>query len=234
MWHRRRVLEAPLVIALVGDVDADAIAASVVRAFPLLRPADPSTIAAPHWPTAPVIRAEQRDKAQTAMAMALPGPSRRDADRYAAQLIAGVASGLGGRFFEELRDRRSLAYTVHAFHSARQHAGTFVAYIATSPANEDVARQGLLGEFAKLRAEPVTDEELRRAQEYAIGTYAIRQQSGGAVLGDIVDAWLHGSGLGELGEYEARVRSLTPADLQRVARQYFDEGVRVEGIVRGR
>jgi len=86
----------------------------------------------------------------------------------------------------------------------------------------------------KLRAEPVTDEELRRAQEYAIGTYAIRQQSGGAVLGDIVDAWLHGSGLAELGEYEARVRSLTPADLQKVAEQYFDEGVRVEGIVRGR
>jgi zinc protease len=234
MWHRRRVLEAPLVIALVGDVDADAMAASVARAFPLLRTAEPSTIAAPHWPTAPVMRAEQRDKAQTAIALAFPGPSRRDPDRYAAQLIAGVASGLGGRFFEELRDRRSLAYTVHAFHSSRQHAGTFVAYIATSPASEDVARQGLLGEFAKLRAEPVTGEELQRAQEYAIGTHAIRQQSGGSVLGDIVDAWLNGSGLAELGEYETRVRALTPENLLAVAERYFDEGVRVEGIVRGR
>jgi len=234
MWHRRRVLEAPLVIAMVGDVNADATAASVVRAFPLLRLAEPARIARPTWPTAPVVRAEQRDKAQTALALAFPGPSRRDPDRYAAQLIAGVASGLGGRFFEELRDRRSLAYTVHAFTSSRQLAGTFIAYIATSPANEDVARAGLLAEFAKLRNDPVSDEELSRAQEYAIGSHAIRQQSGGSVLGDIVDAWLHGPGLAELGEYEARIRALTPADLRAVAERYFDEGIRVEGIVRGR
>jgi zinc protease len=233
-WHRRRVLEAPLAIGIVGDFDPDTVAASVARAFPLLRPAEPASIPAPVWPTTPVVRAEQRDKAQTALALAFPGPSRRDPDRYAAHLIAGVASGLGGRFFEELRDRRSLAYTVHAYTSSRQLAGTFVAYIATSPANEEVARAGLLAEFAKLRSEPVTGEELRRAQEYAVGTHAIRQQSGGAVLGDIIDAWLHGPGLGELGEFEARVRSLTPRDLQAVAERYFDEGVRVEGIVRGR
>ena len=234
MWHRRRVLEAPLVIAIVGDVGADAVAASVARAFAMLRPADPVEHPAPTWPSAPAMRVEQRDKLQTALALAFPAPSRKDPERYAAQLIAGVASGLGGRFFEELRDRQSLAYTVHAFHSARQLAGTFVSYIATSPANEEVARAGLLAEFAKLRAEPVTDEELRRAQEYAIGTHAIRQQSGGSVLGDVVDAWLHGTGLAELGEYEARVRALTPRDLQSVAQRYFDEGVRVEGIVRGK
>jgi zinc protease len=233
-WHRRRVLEAPLVIGIVGDVDADALAGSVSRAFSQLKPAQPSTLPPPVWPTAPATRVESRDKAQTALALAFPGPARRDPDRYAAQLIAGVASGLGGRFFEELRDRQSLAYTVHAFHSARQLAGTFVAYIATSPANEAVARAGLLAEFAKLRDQSVTDEELRRAQEYAIGTHAIRQQSGGSVLGDIIDAWLYGPGLSELGEYEARVRALTPQQLQDVARRYFDEGVRVEGIVRGR
>ncbi len=234
MWHRRRVLEAPLVIAIVGDVDADTAAASVARAFALLRPAEPASIAPPTWPSAPVTRVEQRDKAQTALALVFPGPSRRDPERYAAQLITGVASGLGGRFFEELRDRRSLAYTVHVYTNARRTAGTFVAYIATSPASEDMAREGLLAEFAKLRSAPVTAEELQRAQEYAIGTHAIRQQSGGSVLGDIVDAWLHGSGLSELGEYESRVRALTPADLMTVAERYFDEGVRVEGIVRGR
>ena len=234
MWHRRRVLEAPLAIAVVGDVDGDAAAVSVARAFPLLRPAEPANIAPPAWPQAPVMRVEQRDKAQTALALVFPGPARGDSDRYAAQLITGVASGLGGRFFEELRDRRSLAYTVHVYTNARRMAGTFVAYIATSPASEGISRDGLLAEFAKLRDEPVTAEELHRAQEYAIGTHAIRQQSGGSVLGDIVDAWLHGPGLGELGEYESRIRELTPADLMRVAQRYFDEGVRVEGIVRGR
>jgi len=234
MWHRRRVLEGPLVIAVVGDIEPDVAAASVARAFPELRLAQPSTVVPPAWPTATVLRAEQRDKAQTALAILFPGPARRDPERYATQLLAGVASGLGGRFFEELRDRRSLAYTVHAFSSARHLIGSFVAYIATSPTSEETARAGLLAEFGKLRDAPVTAEELSRAQEYAIGSHAIEQQNGGAVLGDIVDAWLHGSGLEELGEYETRIRALTPRDLQSVAERYFLADRRAEGVVRGR
>ena len=127
-------------------------------------------------------------------------------------MIAGVASGLGGRFFDELRDKQSLGYTVHAFASERALAGAFVRYIATSPEKEEVARQGLLGEFAKLRDEPVTAKELEQAQTYALGVHAIRQQSGGAVLGEIVDAWLFGR-LGELdGVRGARARGDGGAD----------------------
>ena len=234
MWHRRRVLEGPLVIAMVGDVDADGAAGSIARAFPELRLTEPAVPVEPVWPAAPVVRAEQRDKAQTALAMLFPGPSRRDPDRYAMQLVAGVASGLGGRFFEELRDKQSLAYTVHAFSVSRRLAGTFAAYIATSPASEETAREGLLAEFAKLRERPVTAEELARAQEYAVGSHAIQQQNGGSVLGEIVDAWMHGSGLEELGEFEARVRALTPRDLQAAAGRYFDPSKRAEGLVRGK
>ena len=80
---------------------------------------------------------------------------------------------------------------------------------------------------------PVSDEELERAKTYAIGTHAIRQESGGAVLADMVDAWLYGRGLHELEEHDARVRAVTPAAMQALARRYFDEGRRVEGIVRG-
>jgi zinc protease len=164
--------------------------------------------------------------------MLFRGPARSDDARFAAQMIAGVASGLGGRFFDELRDKQSLGYTVHAFSSERMLAGAFAAYIATSPAKEDVARQGLLGEFAKLREFPVTDRELAQAKTYAIGTHAIRQQSGGSVLADVVDAYMFG-GLHELSEYEIRVQAVTAQQMQAVAREYFDADRRVEGIVRG-
>jgi zinc protease len=232
-WHRRRVMEAAAVVAIVGDVDADLTAASAARAFAELLTAAPATIAPPVWPSTVVTRVEQRDKAQTALALAFPGPARLDPERYTAQLIAGVASGLGGRFFEELRDRQSLAYTVHAFPSTRRLAGTFVAYIATSPDREETARAGLLAEFQKLREGAVTAEELERAQRYAIGTHAIRQQSAGSVLGDIVDAWLHGRGLEELGEYEGRMRAVTLEMIRQLAEKYFDPERRVEGVVRG-
>ncbi len=230
-WQRR-VLESPAVVALVGDAPPEELAALAAASFGMLRGGEATALDRPEWPARVVQRVEQRGKAQTALALMFPGPSRSDDARFIAAMIAGVASGLGGRFFDELRDKQSLGYTVHAFATARARAGAFVSYIATSPEKEDVARRGLLGEFAKLREAPVTAKELEQAQTYAVGTHAIRQQSGGAVLGDLVDAWLFGR-LGELADFDARVRSVTAGAMRELARRYFDADRRVEGIVRG-
>jgi zinc protease len=232
-WHHDRVLRSASVIVVVGDGDPDDLAALVGARFGELATARAETIAAPAWPAATDVLAEARDKAQTALAVAFEAPARRDDDRFAADLIAGVASGLGGRFFDELRDRQSLAYTVQAYASQRLLAGTFISYIATSPDREEVARRGLLAEFAKLRDAEVTAEELERAKRYAIGTRAIRQENGATVLSEIVDAWLYGAGLAELDEHDERIRAVTPAQIREVAHRYFVEGRRVEGIVRG-
>jgi zinc protease len=123
---------------------------------------------------------------------------------------------------------------VQAFAVERANAGMFVGYIATSPDKEDTARAGLLREFEKLAQDGVTQDELRRAQAYAIGTHAISRQSGGAVLGEMLDAWLVGRGVAELDRYEHEIRRVAPADVARVAARYFDPGRVVEGTVRGR
>jgi zinc protease len=187
----------------------------------------------PRWPKNVKIAAESRDKAQTAIALAFPAPARTDDSRFAAELIATVASGLGGRFFDELRDRRSLAYTVQASVSARRLAGMFLSYIATSPEKEGTARNGLLAEFEKLREQAVTEEELARSKEYVVGSHAINQESGGALLAEMLDAWMFGGGLGEILEHDTRVRAVTAEQMRDVAKKYFDPARRVEGIVRG-
>ena len=231
-WHTERALSSTSVIALVGDAEPDELASLAARAFADIRYVEPPTLSPPRWPSSPAMVAESRDRAQTALAVLFPGPARDDDARFSAAMIASVASGLGGRFFDELRDKRSLCYTVNAFASARRLAGMFGAYIATSPEQEAMARDGLLAEFRRLREEPVNADELARAQTYAIGSHAIRQQSGGAVLADLVEAFLFGS-LRELVEYEQCVRAVTAESMQRVAATYFDPTRRVEGIVRG-
>jgi zinc protease len=230
--HGGRVLQAHSVIAVVGDVNPDDAAALAARDLRDLVPGDAPLVSSPAWPASMRVVIEERDKAQSALAILFPSPARDNDDRFAAAMLAGVASGLGGRFFEELRDKHSLCYTVHAFQTERRLAGTFAAYIATSPDKEGVAREGLLREFEKLRASPVSAGELARAQTYAIGTHAIRQQSGGSVLADVVDAWLFGR-LAELDEFEEQIRRVTAERMRAVAERYFDPGRRVEGIVRG-
>jgi zinc protease len=232
-WHKSRVLESAVVIGVVADMDVKEVADLVAQEFGALEPAKAPKVAKPRWPKSVKIAAESRDKAQTAIALAFPGPSRSEDSRFAASLIATVASGLGGRFFDELRDRQSLAYTVQAAASGKRLAGMFLSYIATSPEKEGVARNGLLAEFAKLRDGVVSAEEISRAKEYVVGSHAISQESGAALLGEMLDAWMFGEGLQELLEYDARVRAVTADQMRDVARRYFDPEKRVEGIVRG-
>src|SRR5260221_546745 len=155
-WHRARFLEGPTVLGIVGDAEHDELAAIMASRFGELRGGEVSVLDTPVWPTGIIERSERRDKAQTALVLLFAGPSRSDDARHAAHLIAGVASRLRGRFFDELRDKQSLTHTVHAGAVERSLAGAFMAYIATSPELEEVARAGLLREFARLRDEPVT------------------------------------------------------------------------------
>jgi zinc protease len=232
-WYRGRLLTSRFVIGVVGDVIPDDVAGVLARDLGMLGSAGAPSIPSPSWPADAVTRMESREKAQTALALLFPGPSRRDARRYAAQITTTIASGLGGRFFDELRDRQSLAYTVLASTGEHEAAGIFLSYIATSPEKEDVARRGLLGEFERFRSEPVSADELERAKRYAIGSHAIRQESGEAILGDMLEAWMLGSGLAELAEHDQRIESVTADDILSLARECFDPARRVEGIVRG-
>ena len=232
-WHKSRVLESAAVIGIVADMDAKEVADIVARELGALQLRKAPKVGKPRWPKSVKIAAESRDKAQTAIALAFPAPARDDDARFAANLIATVASGLGGRFFEELRDKQSLAYTVQAAVSEKRLAGMFLSYIATSPEKEGVARAGLLAEFAKLRDERVSDDEMARAKEYVVGSHAISQESGGAQLGEMLDAWMFGEGLHELLEYDGRIRAVTADQMRDVAGKYFDPERRVEGIVRG-
>ncbi|HZI28215.1 MAG TPA: pitrilysin family protein [Gemmatimonadaceae bacterium] len=233
-WHEESVLSSAGVLAAVGDVPEEELAQALADAFAEISSAAAVHPAPPSWPQSMTLRLETRDKAQTALAIGFPGPRRRDPHRYAVGSLTLIASGLGGRFFDELRDKRSLAYTVQAWATERVQAGMFTAYIATEPAREDEARQALLAEFAKLREYPVTPEELTRATHYALGSHAIAQQSGAAVLAELIDAWLFGEGLEELDLYESRMLAVTADDIQRFAVSAFDPERRVEGIVRGK
>jgi zinc protease len=234
-WHRQALLAPRGVVIAVGDLEPAAALddlAAVFGSHPP-RPAGALNQAVP-WALdgKPAARTATRRKAQSAFALAFPGPSRRDQTRYAAEVWSAIASGLGGRLFEALRDRRSLAYTVVASSWQKARGGAFLAYIATSPEREEEARTGMLRELAKFAEEPVSADELDRAVNYLVGQTAVQRQSGSALAGEILDAWLAGEGLKDLEEATARYRAVTAEAVRAVAERVLS-GPRAEGGVRG-
>lgn len=235
-WHEQALLGARPVVVVVGDVTPERAAAELVPIFERYRE-QPAT-AAPEpsaWAVgdAPIIRAVPRSKAQSALAMVFPGPTRRDPARGVADVWAAIASGLGGRMFEALRERRSLAYTVLASAWPKARAGALVTYIATSPERELEARDAMLVELARFAELPADETELRRAVAYLSGQTQVGRQSGAAVAGEVLEAWIAGAGLAEVGDPTAIYRDVTAEQVQRLAVTYLDAARRAEGVIRG-
>jgi zinc protease len=224
------------VVIAVGDLDPDQASAALAGVFHD-RPvqADDRRMRALPRAAADEVSTNvvTREKAQVALAMIFPGPSRRDPDRIAAEVWAAVASGLGGRLFEALRDRRSLAYTVLASSWQRGRAGALVTYIATSPEREQEARSAMLKELERFTAISVTQAELHQAINYLSGQAEVGRQSGAALAGEILEAWVIGNGLEDLEDPAAAFRGVDADAVLRVAQQYLRPSERAEGVVRG-
>ncbi|MEO8294974.1 MAG: pitrilysin family protein [Gemmatimonadota bacterium] len=225
----------PAIVA-VGDIEPEQVAGALADVFGDLPPANlrPRALVQP-WAiqTEPRTDVLERDKAQSAFAMAFPGPARNEVTRHAADVWSAVASGLGGRLFESLRSRRSLAYTVLATSWQRGGAGALLTYIACAPEREEEAREEMLKELELFREEAVTQSELEQAVNYLAGQAEVSRQSAASVAGEIVEAWLIGDGLEEMESPGDRYRQVSAADVQRVARSFLDRTIRAEGVIRG-
>jgi zinc protease len=230
-WHARELGEPWVVV--VGDVEPERVAEAVARRLPAPNYDGSRPGPAPKWPHGPQVLEVQRDREQTAMAVAFPGPSRTHPDRIPLDVLSSAISGLGNRLFEELRSRRSLAYTVTAYPISRRLGGAFVGYLATSTARAEEARTALVEELTRLRQEPPSEEELERARRYTIGSRQIQTQSNAAQLSELAGALMIGEGLAEIREFDERVMAVSRDQALAVAQRWIDPDRLVEGVVRG-
>lgn len=228
-WHAEVLRRRPVVV-VVGDLDpkdlleAGTVFADWSDASHVSQPAPPPWTSGAH--------AESREKAQSALALAFAAGQALPNDRATLHVIGALLSGLAGRLFEELRERRALAYTVHAAPWVRMDAAAFLAYVGTSPEREDEARAAMLDVLDRVAEAPLHEEELDRARAYAAGLVAIRRQHAGSVATELTDAWMRGT-LPTFADEESARRAVTAADVRRVAGTLFDAGCRAECVVRG-
>jgi zinc protease len=233
--HQHRLVRADnLVIAVVGDVDPDESAALVTKHFAELDGG--SEVEATLPPNEPVPRAvrravERKERAQAHLVIGFRGLDVHDHERHALEVLCQILSGQGGRLFLELRDKRSLAYTVSATNVEGMAPGFVALYIATAPEKLDEARAGMLDELRRaVDAQPAAPE-LERARRALLGSFAIeRQRSAARALQLALDARYGLSGDFDV-DYPERIRSVGADDVLRVARRIFDLDAYTEAVI---
>jgi zinc protease len=233
--HARWVRSPNLVLAVSGDVDPDAVAERLSLRLAGLEgePFDPP---APPVEAAPreIRRAELRkDRAQSHLVLGFRGLDVRDEDRFALDVVAQILAGQGGRLFLELRDRRSLAYSVNAMNVEGLAPGFFAVYIATAPEKLDEAREGILLELRRLLDGPPPADELERARRYLVGNFEIDRQRAAARAAQIALDARYRLGADASRQYAARVAAVSGEDVLRVGRRVLDLEAYTLAVIRG-
>jgi zinc protease len=213
-----------LVLCVVGDVRIDDVlqrAESALSALPKEAPASPVLPQEPAW-TGPRSAHRKLERAQSHLVLGFPGLTVRDPDRYALEVLSTVLSGQGGRLFIELRDKRSMAYSVSSYAVEGVEPGYFAVYMGTSPSKLDAALEGIRAELTRVRDEPISKEELERAIQHLVGTHEIGLQRNGARASLLALDYLFGLGDEGFSRYAKAIASVTAEKVQAVARKVID------------
>jgi zinc protease len=234
-WHGRHFHGDNMTLVAVGDFDSSRLKQKLEELFHDFGTESTYDAGVPARTNASTGRTlvEGRSKTQTAQALGFVTCSYREDDFYALKLLQAIASGTGGRFFHQLREKRGLAYTVYGVNESWDEAGVFYAYIATSPGNEEPARKKLLEEFYKFRDHPVEDDELAVAKNYVSGMYQIYLETNTALVRQYAKAQLIGRGVQDVEQYPDRIGQVTRQQVMDVAVRYFDPEGPAVGVVRG-
>ncbi len=121
------------------------------------------------------------DTEQVHIVMGGRGLERNDPRREALDVVNHVlGGGLSSRLFEEIRERRGLAYSVYSGLSCYSDVGGFQLYAGTQPQHRDEVTSLMHGELAKLAADGITDEELEIAIGYLTGAFELGLEDTGA------------------------------------------------------
>ena len=222
-FHAARVVSENTVLSVFGDVSFAEVRDLVGEAFsampagarqegdalPALPPHAGQTLTVP------------KDKKQAFLVAGFPTVALTHPDRVVLDLIDEACSDMASRFFEAIREKHGLAYSVGATQVLGMCPGLFAFYLSTAPEKLDFAQAELVKEIHALAADGLTDAEIERARKTWIGKQAMQQQHNGGLAQVCALDELYGLGFNHSTAVLERVRSLTHAEVQEVCGRYF-------------
>jgi predicted Zn-dependent peptidase len=222
-YHDSRYIGRNVVVAAAGNVEHDRLVELVAGACGDTRDGSPDSPAPAPATVEPRASFHQKATEQYHLCLGAPGIARVDDRRFALRVLDTILGGSSSsRLFQEVREKRGLAYSVYSYASHYLDTGQVGVYVGTRPDNVAEAVRVIGDELRRIVDEPVSDEELDRAKENVKGRMVLSFEStlthmnrlGGSVLMDVP--------LLSLDEMLAAIDAVTLDDVAGLARELFE------------
>ncbi len=231
-FHHHHYRAGNLVVAAAGNVDHDRIVEGIAARFTGgLGNREPRPAA--EIRPAGAVRVLHRPTEQAHMVLGMPSLSRSDPDRWALSVLNHVVGGgMSSRLFQEVREKRGLAYSVYSYRSALEDTGTFAVYAGTSPEKAPEVLSIIDAELDRLCAERcLAPAELERAKGHFKGQMALGLESSSARMERIGRSELTSGEIQSVDDMVAAIDAVTPEDVARVIDRVLATGPRVLAAV---
>ncbi|ACL06422.1 peptidase M16 domain protein [Desulfatibacillum aliphaticivorans] len=166
-----------IVITAAGHLDHDDFVSLTGPAFEQVSPGPELPQRVPPK-NKPELRVEHRDLEQVHLCLAASGLGAVDPRRYAYSLMNIILGGnMSSRLFQEVREKRGLAYSVYSFAPSFSDTGAIGVYAGVDPSNLDLTLDLIYKELSRLKGDKVSEQELRGAKEYVLGSLIMSAES---------------------------------------------------------
>jgi len=211
------------VIAIAGNIRHREVYKLAERYFSGL---EPGVTANPGLP--PKIHAGRliRRKAhleQTHICLGTVSPPVASEERYCLHLLSNIlGGGVSSRLFQNIREKRGLVYSIYSMLNLYYDAGALVVYAGTAPGNASQVVDLTLKEFAKLRDQLVSSQELRRAKENIKGSVMLSLESSSSRMTHLAQQLIYYRRFYKLEEILGAVERVTAREIRHLANRIFD------------
>ena len=168
-------------------------------------------------------RVRHRGIEQANVVLGMSGLNRTDPRRWAMGILnAVVGGGMSSRLFQEVREKRGLAYSVQSFRSSHSDAGAFAVYTGSLPAKVDDAIDVIALVLDDVAREGITAEELERGKGQLRGGLVLNLEESSSRMVRLGEAELLTGVLTPVAEALASIDAVTLDDVQALAADVFD------------
>jgi len=167
-------------------------------------------------------RVVEKDLEQVHVAIGLQGSSQMDETRFASHLLNVIlGSSMSSRLFQEIREKRGLAYSVYSFAHSHEDTGILGVYAGIAPENVDEVLQLIHQQLSLLAKEPIPAAELDAAKEYIKGNMYINAENNDSRMNRLAkNEFLFGRYV-PFEEIEQKIKKVTPGDIQNWFRSIY-------------
>src|SRR5579864_8830454 len=220
--YRHRFAPGNIIVAAAGNLNHDHFVDLVTRHFEHMKPSQNGFHSSAPKIVSRIVLRNKKALEQVQLCLGVPSHPIAHEKRHAGYVLNTLlGGGMSSRLFQNIRERQGLAYSIYSDLNPYRDTGCMAVYAGTSRESAAKVVRSVVGEFHKLKTEPVPEEELRRAKDQLKGSLMLSLESSTARMSNLARQEMYFEHFYDLDELIAKIEAVTAEDLSRLANEFF-------------